>query len=169
MRLLNLLLGSEKKRTKNLNINKLINSDDINGSINQIDAYIRILCESGNNMESLSDPQKIFYYIQNCKREINNGGFRQFYLNSSGDFAHETNYSLRIVGAYKTSDILMGANDQFPGSSVPKERSERHKILGQIQDSSPEVWKDLDRRFLANEEDLNAINLEFIRKNKKFF
>ena len=55
------------------------------------------------------------------------------------------------------------------GRLVPKDRSERHKIVEQIQDTSNEVWKELDQRFLAYEEDLNAFNLEFVRKNKKFF
>jgi hypothetical protein len=169
MRLLNLLFKSNDQGKKRLNINKLINSDDINGSIIKLDDYVCNLCEFGQKMESLSDPQKIFYYIQNCEREINNGGFKQFFYNSSGDFAHETHYSLRIVGAKKTADIVMRANDQFPGRAVPKERSERLKILEQIQEESINVWNELDQRFLAREEDLNAYNLEFIRKNKSFF
>ena len=114
MRLLNLLFVSKIQGDKKLNINRLINSDDINGSISKIDDYICNLCESGDKLELLSDPQKIFYYIQNFEREINNGGFKQFYYNSSGAFAHETIYSLKIVGAYKTANIVMRANDQFP-------------------------------------------------------
>ena len=169
MRLLNLLFGSSNQGDKKLNINKLINSDDINGSIIKIDDYISNLCEFGDNLDPLSDPQKIFYYVQSCEREINNGGFKQFYYNSSGAFAHETTYSLKIIGAYRTANIVMTANDQFPGRVVPKDRSERQKILEQIPDTSNEVWKELDQRFLAYEEDLNAFNLEFVRKNKKFF
>ncbi len=169
MRLLNLLFGPNNQGKKKLNINKLINSDDINSSIIKIDDYICSLCEFGENMESLSDPQKIFYYIKNCEREISNGGFKQFYYNSSGDFAHETNYSLKIVGALKTANIVKSANDQFPLKIVPKDRSERQKILEQIQDTSSEVWKELGQRFLTYKEDLNAFNLEFVRKNKNFF
>ena len=169
MSLLNLLFGSNNQAKKRLKISKLINSDDINGSIIKLDDYICDLCEFGNNMDSLSDPQKLFFYIQSCEREINNGGFKQFYQNSSGDFAHETCYSLKIVGAYKTANIVMRANDQFPLKAVPKDRSERQKILEQIQETSDEVWKELDQRFLAYEEDLNAFSLEFIRKNKNFF
>jgi hypothetical protein len=63
----------------------------------------------------------------------------------------------------------MRANDQFPLKAVPKDRSERQKILEQIQETSDEAWKELDQRFLAYEEDLNAFSLEFIRKNKDFF
>jgi hypothetical protein len=169
MRLLNLLFETSNPGKKKLNINKLLNADDINSSIIKLDDYVCNLCEYGHNMGSLSDPQKIFYCIQNCEREINNGGFKQFYYNSSGDFAHETYYSLRIVGALKTAEILRTANDQFPGRAVPKDRSERQKILDQMDDSLNEVWKDLDQRFLSCEEDLNTVNLEFIRKNKNFF
>jgi hypothetical protein len=169
MRLINLFLESNNQGKKRLNINKLINSDDINGSIVKVDDYVCNLCEFGVKLDLLSDPQKIFYYIQSCRRELNSGGFSQFYYNPSGDFAHETYYSLRITGAYKTADIVRRANDQFPVRVVPKDRSERQKILEQIHDSSNEVWKDLDQRFLAYEEDLNTFNFEFIKKNKHFF
>ncbi len=169
MSLLNLLFGSDGQGKKTLNINKLINSDDTDASIIRIDDHIRNLCEFGEHMDSLSDPQKIFYYIQSCKREIINGGFNQFYQNPSGDFARETYESLRIIGAYKTADIVMSANDQFPGNEVPKDRSARQKLLAQIQDKANEVWKELDQRFLADEEDLNAFTIDFVRKNKAFF
>jgi hypothetical protein len=169
MRLINLIFASKIQGDKKININKLINSDDINDSIVRIDDYICGLCESGDKLELLSDPQRIFYYVQNFEREVNNGGFKQFYNNASGAFAHETTYSLKIIGAYKTAKIVMQANDEFPGRHVPKDRSERQKIVEQIQDSSNEVWKELDQRFLEHEEDLNAYNLEFVRKNKKFF
>jgi hypothetical protein len=169
MSLLNLFFHSNNQGKKKLSINKLLSADDINDSIIQLDDYVCNLCEFGHKMELLSDPQKIFYCIQNCEREVNNGGFKQFYQNSSGDFAHETYFSLRVVGAYKTADIVMSANDQFPGRTVPKEREDRQKIVEQIQDKSNEVWKELDKRFLACEEDLNTFNMEFIRKNKNFF
>jgi hypothetical protein len=169
MRLLNLLFESKNQGNKRLNINKLINSEDSNDSISKLDDYVCNLCEFGHKMESLSDPQRIFYCIQNLEREINNGGFKQFYQNSSGDFAHETYYALRVISATKTADIVRSANDQFPGRAVPKDKTERQKLLEQIQDTSDIVWNELDQRFLAHEEDLNAFSMEFIRKNKNFF
>jgi len=169
MSFLKFLFGSNNQGKKYFNISKLIKSDDINGSIIKLDDYICNLCEFGDKMDSLSDPQKVFYYIQSFEREINNGGFKQYYYNSSGDFAHETYFSLRIVGAYKTASIIREANDQFPGKAVPKDRSERQKLLEQIQDTSNEIWKELDQQFLAYEDDLNALNMEFVRKNKAFF
>jgi hypothetical protein len=169
MRLVNLLFGSNHPGNARLSINKLINSGDSNDSITRIDDYICNLCQSGDNMDSLSDPQKIFFHVQNCKREIYKGGFRQFYNGSSGDYAHETSYSLKIVGAIKSAKIVMRANDQFPLKAVPKNRSERQKILEQISETSNEVWKELDQQFIDSEEDLTALNLEFVRKNKNFF
>lgn len=169
MRLVNLLFGSVKPGNIKLNINKLINSGDINGCIIKIDDYIGNLCEFGEKMESLSDPQKIFYYVQGCNKAIHNGGFKQFFTNSAGDFAHETRYSLKIIGAVKSANIVMKANDLFPFKVVPKDRSERQKIVERISATSNEVWKELDQRFLTSEEDLDALNLEFVRKNKNFF
>jgi hypothetical protein len=169
MRLINLLFGSNNSGNIKLNISKLINSDDLIGSIARIDEFISNLCESGKHMESLTDPQKIFYYVQNCKREIHSGGFKQFYINSSGDYAQETSYSLKIIGAIRSAKIVIRANEQFPLKSVPKDRSERQKIIEHISEKSSQVWKELDQQFIDSEEDLNALNLEFVRKNKHFF
>jgi len=169
MRFLNQFFGSDKQGKKKLNISKLINSVDINDSIIKIDTYICTVCESGDKMDSLTDPQKVFYYIQNLAREIKKGGFSHFYSNSSADSVNEIYDSLRIIGAYKTANIVLNANDQFPGKAVPKDKSERQKIFEQLQDSTYEFWKELDQKFLSQEEDLNAFNMEFIRKNKDFF
>jgi hypothetical protein len=169
MRLLNLFVQPANQGKKRLNIDKLLSAEDLNDSIIQLDDYVSNLCEFGLKVNLLSDPQKIFYCIQNCEREIHNGGFKQFYYNSSGDFAHETYYSLRVVGAYKTAEIVVRANDQFPGRAVPKERADRQKILEQMEGESDEVWKELDQLFINCDEELNTINLEFIRKNKNFF
>jgi hypothetical protein len=103
------------------------------------------------------------------EREINNGGFNQYFFNSSGDFAHKTVQSLQTIGANKTADILQKAIDQFPNSNVPEDRTERQEILEQIQETADVVWEDLDQKFFSYEDDLNTLNIEFVRKNRDKF
>jgi hypothetical protein len=117
----------------------------------------------------LTEPQKNFYFNQNLEREINNGGFNQFFYNSSGDFAHETLTSLRTIGANKTADILQQAIDQFPDSTVPKDRAKRQEILEQIENTADEVWEQLDQAFYKYEDNLYNLNIEYIKQNRNSF
>jgi hypothetical protein len=168
------LFGGSEKADKDLenrkpDIEKLINSENINGSIIQLDNYISTLCEYGDNMDLLTDPQKAFYYNQNLEREINNGGFNQFYFNSSGNFAHETIDSLKAIGANKTSEIVKKANDQFPDKKVPKDRAERQNALSLIEEKANEIWEELGQKFFVYEDDLNSLNMGYIKKNYNKF
>lgn len=112
---------------KKPDIDTLLSSPDINNAIIEIDNYVCRLCSWGDTLDRLTEPQKSFYFNQNLEREINNGGFNQYFYNSSGDFAHETIASLRTIGANKTADILQQAIDQFPNSAVPKDRADDKK------------------------------------------
>jgi hypothetical protein len=132
---------------KTFDINHLLQSEDINKSIIEIDNYVCELCNWGENLEKLSEPQKIFYFNQMLEREVNNGGFDLYFTNSSGQYSQETVESLKSIGAKKTADILLRA----------------------IDDNSEETLQQLDNDFFQYQDDLNTLNIEYIRKNKSEF
>jgi len=154
---------------KEPDIDRLINSADSNASIIELDDYVSELCEYGERLDLGTEPQKNFYYNQNLEREVNNGGFYQYYYNSSGDFAHETIDSLKAIGANKTAEIVKIANDQFPEMKVPKDRVERQNILDQIKEKADEIWEELTQKFFKYEDDLNSLNMNYIKKNIRDF
>jgi len=151
------------------NIDSLLSSTDTNGSIIEFDNYICELCEWGESLDNLSDPQKVFYHNQELEREINNGGFEQYFLNSSGSFAHETMESLRAIGADRTAAILNDAIKQFPGGIVPKSTEERNETMSALWPEGNSSWEELDQRFFAYEDDLNTLNLAFVKANRESF
>jgi|SRR5664279_383486 len=134
--------------TKTPNLDSLLSSDDPNGSIIELDNFIGELCDYGNDFGNLTEHQRLFYLNQNLEREVNNGGFEQYFRNSSGDNAHETILSLNAIGAYKTADILQQAIDQFPNKQISKDREERIKSIKQIEEAVNEVWNKLEQNFL---------------------
>ena len=155
--------------TKIKNLAELLNAENINSSIIDLDNFIGELCGYGDEMEVLSEPQKIFRFNQNLEREVNNGGFNQYFSNSSGEYAQETILSLKTIGAYKTASIVQMAIAQFPGSIVPKDSDVRREIVEKIEESADEIWNDLDQLFFLYEDDLNSLNIEYVKKNKDFF
>jgi hypothetical protein len=169
MSILKRLFGNSNKSDKKLDLEKLLTSDNINNSIIAIDNFICELCNYGDNIEKLTEQQRNFYYNQNLEREVNNGGFRQYFYNSSGDFALETIESLNLIWATKTAAILQKAIDQFPGKIVQKDRIERRATLENIKLSADEVWEELDQMFFTYEDNLNALNIAYVRLNKGKF
>jgi hypothetical protein len=151
------------------NLDGLLTSNNLNDSIIELDNFICELCEWGDNVDALTDAQKNFYYNQNLEREINNGGFGQYFVNSSGDFAHETINSLRAIGANHTSDILQSAIDQFPEGKVPRDRDKRSDLVGQIEETANEKWDELDQKFFEYRDNLNLLNIEYVKKFRTEF
>jgi len=154
---------------KKLNLSSLLSSEDANDIVIKLDNYIGELCSLGDEIDKLTEEQKLFYYNQCLEREINNGGFSQYFFNSSGDFTHQTLQSLQTIGATKTADILQKAIDQFPDKKVPHDRNERKEILEQIEETVSPIWEELDQKFLKYEEDLNTMHIEFVKKNMDKF
>jgi hypothetical protein len=150
------------------NLEQLLNSDDFNGTIIDLDNFIGNLCAYGDELENLSEPQKLFYLVQNLEREVNNGGFEQYFYNSSGDNAQETLSALAEIGAHRTLNILQLAINEFPNQVVPVDREERQNILDSLENASA-AWDLLDQKFFLYEDDLNGLNIQFIKKNKAFF
>lgn len=155
---------------KSPDIDALIGSDDLNGSVIELDNYICELCDWGEALESLSEPQKKFYFNQNLEREVGNGGFFQFFFNSSGDFARETVDSLRAVDAHVTADMTILAINEFPDGKVPKDSVERQELMLKLwPESDNKVWDELDSKFYEYEDDLNALNMAYVKANRESF
>ena len=164
------LFGDNKKNEadKKPDIDNLLLSDT-DKLIMDLDTYLCELSSYGDELEKLTEPQKTFYFNQYLEKEINNGGFSQYFYNSSGDFAHQTIISLRQINANRTSDILLLAIEQFPNSIVPKDRAERQEILEKIEEKAEEVWEQLDKRFFEYEDNLYDLNIDFIKQNRSSF
>ncbi len=143
----------------------------------EIDTYLNEKSKYGDEMEKLNSSQRVLLIIENLEREVNNGGFHQFYWNSSGDYAMETVIALKQIGATKTAGVVKKGNDQFPNGAVPEDRDKRGEILDLISEKSSEYWNTLDTKFYGpNKEsgeweidDLPNLLIKFIKANKGDF
>lgn len=135
----------------------------------KIDIYLNSKSEYGENIENLNLFQRTFLFVGNLEREINNGGFKQFYFNSSGDFSQETVDALLLVGAKKTAEILKKANSEFKSGIIPKDRTERQNVLKEIQKIAQENWNKYDSEFYEYHENLTELLISYVIKNKTEF
>ena len=135
----------------------------------KIDTYLNSKFEYGENIEKLNPSQRTFLFVENLEREINNGGFNQFYFNSSGDFSQETVNALLEIGAKKTAEIVKKANSEFKNGIVPKDRTERQNELELIEEKAEENWNKCDSEFYEYQDNLTELLIAFVIKNKSEF
>jgi len=126
-------------------------------------------CNYGEDIGKLTDAEKIFYFSTQLESEVNNGGFSQFFYNSSGDFANETVNSLSAIGADKTAKIYKKAL-MILGSELPKNRNEREELLDKILiDAVDELLNECDAEFYQYPDNLEELNYKYIINNKEQF
>jgi hypothetical protein len=68
--------------------------------------------------DKLSPPEKVFVCVWDLEAQVNNGGFHQYYFNSSGDHALDTVDALAAIGAKYTAGLVKQANALF-GAAGP--------------------------------------------------
>jgi len=151
------------------NLDKTLKIERRDMIVMEIDTYLNEKSEYGENIEKLNSSQQAFLFVENLEREINNGGFNQFYFNSSGDFSKETVNSLIEIGAEKTAKIVENANSEFDNGNVPTDRIERQNKLELIEEKAEENWEKCDAEFYKYQDDLTELLIAFVLKNKSDF
>ena len=142
---------------------------DINSFIVVLSEYVSDKCECGENLEALSLPERVFYITQSLEMEVNNGGFSQFFYNSSGNLSNELVHAFTEIGAEATAAICKRALDAF-GQELPPDQDERQQLLDELEsDEIDEILEECDNAFYNYEDDLNSLNHAYVLKNKACF
>lgn len=138
-------------------------------SVNDIYMGLCTLCDYGQNVSVLNEYERTIIATQELENEVNNGGFAQFFDNSSGQFAGEIVQAFMAIGAVKTADICRKAVAAFP-QELPVDWEARRTLLDEIEDDEvDEILSACDDAFYAYEEDLEALNAAYIRKHWEHF
>ena len=93
----------------------------------------------------LDQPEKTYYAVSCLIGEVYNGGFDQFFSNSSGEL-----YGLALDGLFeleaeKSAALLVQAKEVLFGDRlVPLDRSKRLDLMPTVGNDSHPAWKQLD-------------------------
>jgi len=115
--------------------------------------------------------RQAIYIIWVLEAEVNNGGYNQFYSNSSGQFYKELPQALRLVGATGFADLTQRANDLFEKENENITKHQDGTIEGFSKSYEDNPLNDLDTEFyeLYETEKLMQIQVDYIRQNKNDF
>ena len=120
---------------------------------------------------SWNKSRQAIYVIWALETEVNNGGYNQFYINSSGQFYKHLPSALKHVGANKFANLTKRANETFEKENPKIIQHQDGTLEGFSKSYEDNPLNKFDDEFyeLYETENLQQIQVDFIRKNKKEF
>ncbi|BBO27696.1 hypothetical protein AltI4_20840 [Alteromonas sp. I4] len=115
-----------------------------------------------NGSDSLSEVETTILSVWLLEADVNNGGFNQYFWNSSGDFANQVLGSLHKIGAVETAGIVKAALANFPNSTPPTNRKERQNTLEALEESGALKLDSLDSEFYKYPCDLTELMYQYL-------
>jgi hypothetical protein len=119
--------------------------------------------------QSLSDQEHTVLAVEALEREVNNGGYGQFFLNSSREYAPMIVESLKRIGCLKTAEItqkavaalkLQNLSAETIETTMATESDERDQELDQCDDLYYDTGENIaDALFAFIKANKDAINL----------
>lgn len=145
--------------------------DQILASSDPVDVMMLLLphvqhriAEAG--VDELTETERIVFCMWDLVSEIENGGFVQYFLNSSGDLAREALTSLRLIGAPRTAALLQRVMARLGEQATSRDRDTRAQAIGRTGLADDGAFEEEDNAFYAHPESLWALTVEYCREHR---
>jgi len=132
----------------------------------RVDSIVLAFESALDGKDDLSTAERVVLAVEAIEREVNNGGFNQFFVNSSRDFSPNIVESYNLIGCPQTAALcqkaisLLGVEDLFDSDALEDAACE-------ADDGLMERFNALDETFYAGAEEPIANKLfEFIKRNR---
>ena len=114
-------------------------------------------------MASLSPAQQTFKMVWELEAEVNNGGFDQYFLNSSGRNAPRVEAALRSIGAGKCADIAARAFETVSATDLDWSNDTRRQAhMDNMAASAEDALSALDEKFFDYPDALSELLAKFV-------
>jgi hypothetical protein len=114
----------------------------------------------------LNAVDKVFICVWSLEGEVNNGGFDQYYFNTSDDWAFDTPNALRTIGATQTAAIVEHGNALFGDSGPSPDSTVRQDQLDGLSEASQNALNSLDDEFYRDTDNLSALLVAYLAKHQ---
>jgi hypothetical protein len=126
-------------------------------------SLVQRVYETDSGFEGLNADEKIYFSVSVLEGEVYNGGFDQFFWNSSGNLFHEAVSGLEAIGACSCLDLLLQAKQAaFPDGQPPRNCEERRTYLRlRESESQSALLNEFDRVFWKDPDKLQEKLVQF--------
>jgi Domain of unknown function (DUF4375) len=111
-----------------------------------------------------SAPQKVFSAIWAVESEVNNGGFSQYFQNSSCETAGFVAEALDQIGAPKTAGICRRAVETAFPKGLPSDPMAISEAAASFPSDVEEALSDLDEEFIAYPHNLTELLFAYVSR-----
>jgi len=122
-------------------------------------------------VRNLSNGQRAVYVTWIVEAEVNNGGFNQFYYNSSGQLGDLMQDAFKTIGATHFADLAGQAHLVYKGIKEDLEKYNDGTVERFSKSYEGNPLNDFDDKFykLYESEPLHQIKIKYIRENVSEF
>ena len=118
---------------------------------------------------SQSPPQKVFSALWAVESEVNNGGFSQYFFNSSNESAHFVAEALEIIGAPETADICRRAIAVAFPEGLPQSEEAIRAAAADFSAEIRQMLEPLDQEFFSYPHDLTDLLFTYVSQHPEEF
>jgi hypothetical protein len=119
-------------------------------------------------LEGLRPAEQVVFCIDGLEREVNNGGFEQFFINSPGEYATQTESALRTIGARHTAALVTQAIAVFPDGPSP-DHDRRAEQVDALPDEALALLDSLTAEFVEYRDDLSGLVRAYVAQHQGDF
>jgi hypothetical protein len=113
----------------------------------------------------LSEPERVILAVEAMEREVNNGGYDQFFFNSSREHALFLVRALTLIGCPNAAAISAEAIDVV-GIKEAFDDARLDETLLNLSDSQKDHLNECDSRYYSNTEPIADRLFNFIEQHK---
>lgn len=132
----------------------------------EAEEFISSLMREFGETPDMTAAELVVYRVSCLITEVDNGGFHQFFHNSTGEFSLETAEALRRIGAEQTAALVEAGCGLFPQGGPAKDYRQRRIQLEGFTLDQFEILRDLQNQFYARKEDLDLMLKEFWERSQ---
>jgi hypothetical protein len=107
--------------------------------------------------------------VSDLRMEVDNGGFDQYFFNSSGDRAYAVVAALERIGAPRAADIARRSLTVFPRSAPARVREERWEQTDAWTQADKDLLWALGKELFESSEDLDPLVAAYARAHRREF
>jgi hypothetical protein len=114
-------------------------------------------------------PLKQYYAIHMMDAEICNGGFSQYFFNSSGNSWELAMSGLEGAGSTERLGLLKEATARIAGGKPSPDRETRGHQLAKVLKKNEDAFDDMETRYYASKEQLQVLLTKLVMKHQEIF
>lgn len=124
-----------------------------------------------NIVSSLSEGRRAIFSTYLVEGEVNNGGFNQFYFNSSGQFAEMAEEGFACIGAREFAELMGRVNATYirEYDEITKDQDGTLEGFSKSYEDNPLSEYDDEFYRLNESASLDTLQVKFIRENREQF